>query len=145
MFQQLRKTEEYARVNEMKINKKKTKLMLFNPYTAIDFMAEISLDGQQLEVVEEMKIVGFILRSDLKTVSNYIIGKAYARIWIVQSLKALGASRVRLLNVLQKQVLSVLQLAVPAWDCFLTCQERTNLERVLKTGLRITLHMSKFC
>ena len=86
-----------------------------------------------------MKIVGFILRSDMKTISNtnYIIGKAYGRMWIIRRLKALGASRTRLLDVLQKQVLSVLHLAVPAWDCFLTCQERADLERVLKTGLRI--------
>jgi hypothetical protein len=28
-------------------------------------------------------------------------------------------------------------LAVPAWDCFLTSQERTDLERVLRTGFRI--------
>ena len=28
-------------------------------------------------------------------------------------------------------------LAVPAWDCLLTKQERIDLERVLKTGLRI--------
>ena len=57
--------------------------------------------------------------------------------WIIRRLKSLGASRARLLDVLQKQVLSVLHLAVPAWDCFLTCQERADLERVLKTGLRI--------
>ena len=61
-----------------------------------------------------------------------VIGKAYKRMWIIRRLKALGASRSCLLDVLQKQVLSVLQLAVPAWDCFLTCQERTYLERVLK-------------
>ena len=54
--------------------------------------------------------------------------------WIIRRLKMLGASRSRLIDVLQKQVL---QLAVPAWDCFLTCQERADLERVLKTGLRI--------
>ena len=57
--------------------------------------------------------------------------------WIVRRLKALGASRTRLVDVLQKQVLSVLQLAVPAWDCLLTAQERTDIERVLRTGLRI--------
>ena len=34
-------------------------------------------------------------------------------------------------------MLSVLQLAVPAWDCLLTAQERTDIERVLRTGLRI--------
>ena len=86
-----------------------------------------------------MKIVGFILRSDMKTSSNteYIVKKAYTRMWIVRRLKALGASRKRLIDVLQKQVLSVLQLAVPAWDCLLTAQERTDIERVLRTGLRI--------
>ena len=51
--------------------------------------------------------------------------------------KALGASRNRLIDVLQKQVLSVLQLAVPAWYCLLTAQERTDIECVLRTGLRI--------
>ena len=86
-----------------------------------------------------MKIVGFILRSDLKTSSNtaYIVKKAYGRLWILRRLKALGASRTRLLDVLQKQILSVLNLGVPAWDCLLTEQEKVDLERVLKTGLKI--------
>ena len=57
--------------------------------------------------------------------------------WILRRLKALGAKRHRLIDVLQKQVLSVLTLGVPAWDCMLTEQERTDLSRVLKTGLRI--------
>jgi hypothetical protein len=130
----------YAENHLMSVNHLKTKVMLFSRHRKYDFLPELSLTPDtNIEVVEEMKIVGFILRSDLKTVSNtnYIIKKAYARMWIVRRLKALGASRSRLLDVLQKQVLSVLQLAVPAWDCFLTCQERADLERVLKTGLRI--------
>ena len=86
-----------------------------------------------------MKIVGYILRSDLKTCSNteYIVKKAYGRMWILRRLKALGASRRRLIDVLQKQVLSTLQLGVPAWDCMLTEQEKVDIERVLKTGLKI--------
>ena len=86
-----------------------------------------------------MKIVGYILRSDLKTCSNteYIIKKAYSRMWIIRRLKGMGATRVRLLDVLQKQVLSVLNLGVPAWDSLLTEQEKEDFERVLKTGLKI--------
>ena len=97
------------------------------------------MGGKHIEVVEEMKIVGFQLRSDLKTISNtrYIIKKAYSRMWILRRLKDLGAKRHRLIDVLQNQVLSVLTLGVPAWDCMLTEQERTDLLRVLKTGLRI--------
>ena len=130
----------YAENHLMSVSHQKTKVMLFSRHTKYDFLPELHLSpNTNIEVVEEMKIVGFILRSDLKTISNtsYIIKKAYKRMWIIRRLKMLGASRSRLIDVLQKQVLSVLQLAVPAWDCFLTCQERTDLERVLKTGLRI--------
>ena len=58
-------------------------------------------------------------------------------IWTIRRLKALSATKHRLIDVLQKQVLSVLTLGVPAWDWLLNQQERTDLERVLKTGLHI--------
>ena len=130
----------YAINHLMSINHQKTKVLLFSRHRKYDFVPEIQLiPNENIEVVEGMKIVGFVSRSDMKTCSNteYIVKKAYARMWIVRRLKALGASRTRLVDVLQKQVLSVLQLAVPAWDCLLTAQERTDIERVLRTGLRI--------
>ena len=131
---------QYATNHLMSINHQKTKVLLFSRHRKYDFLPEIQLiPNENIEVVEEMKIVEFILRSDMKTCSNteYIVKKAYARMWIVRRLKMLGASRQRLVDVLQKQVLSVLLLAVLAWDCLLTAQERTDIERVLRTGLRI--------
>ena len=130
----------YARNHKISVNHQKTKIMLFSRHIKYDFVPELQLiENQNIEVVEEMKIVGFVLRSDLKTCSNtsYIVKKAYGRMWILRRLKALGASRTRLLDVLQKQILSVLNLGVPAWDCLLTEQEKVDLERVLKTGLKI--------
>ena len=41
----------YALENEMKLNKEKTKVMLFNTVCHRDFMPEISVDGKNLEVV----------------------------------------------------------------------------------------------
>ena len=92
-----------------------------------------------LEVVDELKLVGFMFRNDLKTCSNtsYIIKKAYKRMWIVRRLKALGASTQQLLDVLNKQVLSVLFLGAPAWFGQLTVAEKTHLNRVLRCGLHI--------
>ena len=43
--QQLIRTKEYAEVNDMKINEKKTKVMLFNPCRSIDFTPDIQLGG----------------------------------------------------------------------------------------------------
>ena len=137
---ELHSLNKYAESHLMSVNHLKTKVMLFARHRKYDCMPELQLiPHTNIEVVEEMKIVGFLLRSDMKTISNtnYIIKKAYGRMWIIRRLKSLGASKTRLIDVLQKQVLSVLHLAVPAWDCFLTCQERADLERVLKTGLRI--------
>ena len=56
------KTREYARQNGMKINHKKTKLMIFNPCTSIDFMRELCLDDVELEVVDEVRLLGLIIR-----------------------------------------------------------------------------------
>ena len=86
-----------------------------------------------LEVVEELKLVGFIFRSDLKTCPNtsYIIKKTYKRMWIVRRLKSLGSSTNQLLDVLNKQVLSVLFLGAPAWFGQLTVAKKTHLNCVL--------------
>ena len=54
-----------------------------------------------------------------------------------QVLKILGASTHQLLNVMNKQVLSVLFLGAPAWYGQLTIAKKTNLNRVLRCGLHI--------
>ena len=42
VYKHLVKTMEYADQNEMKINLKKTKVMVFNLYTSIDFMPDLT-------------------------------------------------------------------------------------------------------
>ena len=64
------KTVDYSKANEMQINYKKTKVMIFNPCTSIDFMPELSVENNDLEVVDEMRLLGLIIRSDMKWLSN---------------------------------------------------------------------------
>ena len=112
--------------------------MLFNRADKHDFMPKLHLNqGNTLEVVEQMKLVGYQLRSDLRTISNtsYIVKRAWKRMWVVRRLKTLGASEQDLLKVLRAQVLSVLQFATPAWSTLLTVLESKRIESVLKTGL----------
>ena len=126
--------------NKMAINTLKTKSMLCSTWRKYDFQPELQLkQGENLEVVQEIKLVGYMLRNDLKTCSNtnYIIKKAYKRMWILRCLKTLGASTEQLLDVLNKQVLSVLFLGAPAWYGQLTVAERTHLNRVLRCALHI--------
>ena len=70
VYNQLQEIESYAEKNDMKLNFKKTKLMVFNPCKTIDFIPEITMKNNNLEVVNEIKILGLTIRSDMKWVSN---------------------------------------------------------------------------
>ena len=75
----------------MKLNYKKTKVIVFNPCRSIDFMPEISIDDHELEVVDEIRLLGLILRSDMKWTSNTenMVKKANKRLWMLRRLKNL--------------------------------------------------------
>ena len=92
-------------------------------------------------MVKKCKVLGVLIRSDLRWVDNtdYITKKGYERLWILRRLKRLGASEIDLLDVYTKQVLSVLELAVPVWNPGLTIEEIKQIERVQKTAFYIIL------
>ena len=128
----------------MSINQNKCKVMVFNPLRAYAGMPKLTLSGMGdkfIEVVETFKLLGVKIRSDLKWWDNtdYICQKGYKRLWILRRLKLLGASEKELLDVYQKQVRSVLELAVPVWQPALTAQEKSQIERVQKCALHIIL------
>ena len=138
MQSELDRLNEYCRKAKMSINKDKTKCMIFNRARNHDVMPELYLsDESRIEVVEEMKLVGYKLRSDLSTKSNteYIVSRAWKRMWIIRRLKAAGANESELLEVLRCQVLSVLQFAIPAWTTSISQYESNRIESVQKTGL----------
>ena len=133
-WSQLLKTEEYSEKNSMQINKKKTKVMVFNPCKAWDFQSALSLDDQELDMVEEMRLLGVVIKSDLKWTSNteQMVDKAYKRLWSMRRLKGMGASVDDLKDVFIKQVRSVLELAVPVWNAAIRQEEKRDIERVQK-------------
>ena len=141
VHKQLIKTLDYATANEMEINYKKTKAITFNPCTSVDFSPEISLNHNDLEVVDEVRLLGLIITSDLKWASNTnsMVSKANKRIWIVRRLKFLGAEVDDLLEIYTKQIRSVLELAVPAWHGAITLAEQVDIERVQKSVAHIIL------
>ena len=88
VFRQLQRTEEYARENQMQINYNKTKVMLFNPCHSVDFMPELEFGTDQLELVEEMRLLGVLLQSDMKWSSNTesIVKRASNKLWVIRRL-----------------------------------------------------------
>ena len=70
VYEKLNEISEYASSNGMRLNYKKTKFMLFNPGTSRDFVPLLSLDGNEINMVEETRLLGLVLRSDLSWSSN---------------------------------------------------------------------------
>ena len=129
-----------SRERKMVLNPIKTKTMIFNTQNNYDVLPIISTGNTaELDVVEEHKILGQIIRSDLKTISNTenICKKAFKRMWILRRLKALGASNKQLIEVMKQQIISICEVGVPYWGPMITARESNMLERCMKTGLHI--------
>ena len=82
---QLKKIQEYADTNNMVINASKTKLMLFNPCKNKDFMPDIELKGSRIDVVEQTKLLGVIISSNLSWSANtdYIVECCHKKTWVL--------------------------------------------------------------
>ena len=79
----------------MKVNTKKTNTMVFNQAKSVDVLPELKMGGNEIiEVVDEIKLLGIIVRNDMKWHSNTrnIIAKCFARMWLLRNLKKFGAS-----------------------------------------------------
>ena len=141
VFDQLRKVQDYAVTNKMKLNLAKTKLMLFNPCRSKDFMPEIAIDKTRLDLVEQTKLLGVVLTSNLSWEENtqYISERCNGKIWMIKRLKNLGANQDDLLDVFFKQIRSLAEFSAPVWNSSLTGDQVASIERIQKTVLHIIL------
>ena len=123
---------------------KKTKFMLFNTAKTKDFTPKLKIQNETIELVEEMKLLGVKITSNMKWNANtdYITKKAYSRLWMIRRLKQIGASQQELLDVYTKPIRSVLEYAAVVWHPGLTVNNSTSIERVQKACLAIILGQS---
>ena len=141
LFKKLQDTQLYASSHQMSINYKKTKLMLFNQCRSLDFQPNLELDDTQIELVDEAKLLGVVVQSDLKWSRNteFIVKRAFSKLWMLRRLKELGANQKELLDVYFKQCRSLLELVVPAWHNSITLSQSQDIERVQRGALNIIL------
>ena len=86
--------------------------MIFNPCKSKDFMPTVEVNGQELEVVEDSKLLGVMISSDLNWALNteYIVKRANSKLWCLRRLKSHGADSEDLLDVLLSKRKSLLNL-----------------------------------
>ena len=78
--------------------------MVFNPGKIRDFFPRFAINKMELDIVEEIKLLGVKIRNDLSWGPNtdYIVQKANRKLWCLRRLCNLGASRSDLIEVYMK-------------------------------------------
>ena len=139
---ELDKLLQYCNKNEMVVNEKKTKVALFNTSWKYDYMPLLSVqENKNLMVVEEFKLLGIIFQTDLNWYANsqHMCEKGYSRLWMLRRLRLLGATSDELLDVYNKQVRCIMEMAVAVWQPGLSQAEDKQIERVQKAAFSIIL------
>ena len=116
--EQLNDSNQYASANEMKEkNRKKTKTMPFKTAKKRDFTPTLSIGGEEIELVEEMKLLGLVLTSDLKWSKNteYTVKRGYNKLWLLRRLKQNGANTIKLCDICEKHVRIILEYGAVVW------------------------------
>ena len=126
---------------KMKINSEKTKTMLFNYTNNYQFTTRLKLNDQVLETVNETKLLGTIITSDLKwdKNTNNIIKKSYAKMELIRKLSGFGAPISDLKTIYLTYIRSQCEQSINVWHSGLTNQNEIDLERVQKVAFKIIL------
>ena len=139
--QYLETVHQWSEDNLMELNIEKSKNMIFNFTYNYQFSTDISHHGNVLETVEETKLLGTIITSDLKWHKNteYLVKKANARMRILHKISEFNAPREDLTTIYISYVRSILEQSCQVWHSSLTQEDTDDLERVQKSALKVIL------
>ena len=125
--------------NKMKLNEKKTKNMIFNFSTNKQFCTDIKVNGEVIETVNEARLLGTIISSDLKWEANtkYLVAESNKRLRLLHNAYKFTRNKQHLKQIYMLQVRCKLEQAAPVWHHSLTKAEISSLERVQRAACRL--------
>ena len=138
---QLNQINEWTKKMKMRLNEDKTKNMIFNFSKKNQFTTELSVNGKKIDIVEETKLLGTIITSDLKWNRNTreIVKNAYKRMQLLNTAANFTSNVQDLKSIYLIYVRSILEQSAVVWHSSLTSQNRRDLERVQKAAVRVIL------
>ena len=105
-------------------------------------MSEFSFeDGVNLEVLNETKLLGLVISTDLRWNSNTraIYAKAMSKMWLIRRMKVLKLEPELIFDYYIKEIRVLLEQGVAVWNSGLTKSQISELEKVQKVALKIIL------
>ena len=125
----------------MKLNQKKTKVIVFNYTRNYQFATRLYLQDTLLEIVHQTKLLGTIISSDLTwwQNTNNLTTKGYQRLEILRKLYQFNIPTEDLVHIYTLYVRSILEFNSCVWHFNITQGEVNDLERVQKVACKIIL------
>ena len=117
----------------MKVNQKKTTLMIFNQTKTRQCIPFCSLSpGDPLPLVSESRLLGLIIDDRLSwwPLVRDLVKRAKAKVWSLAKCREAGASREQLLSIYVARVPSTLEYGSQVFDCLLNGSQAEELEAV---------------
>ena len=137
----IKEINNWTERNLMKLNEKKTKQIIFNFHRDKQFITEVQLKGEPLEVVDEVKLLGVIIDKDLKWDRNtkYLVSKANKKMRMLHLASKFTRNREHLTQIYKTFIRCNLEFSSNVWHSSLTNENRQDLERVQKGALKVIL------
>ena len=132
---------EWTVKQRMIISEKKTKAMVFNFTKNHQFTTRLELKGQNIEIVDQMKILGTVIKNDLSWNDNcdMIIRKVNARMQLLRNVYSFGATTEEMVHLWVVFCRSVAEQSCVVWHSSLSQENIDDIERTQKTFSKMIL------
>ena len=139
--QHLDDINKWTEKQKMKLNVKKTKSIIFNFSKKYKFSTQLSVNNENIEIVNEAKLLGTYLTEDLKWNKNTseIVKKSYRRMQLLNRAAKYTSNKNDLRSIYLTYVRSILEQSAVVWHSSLSAKNRRDLERVQKCAVRVIL------
>ena len=137
----LNSVQKWTVDRKMKLNKEKTKVMIFNFTFNFQFSTRVYLEDTLLDLVNETKLLGCQLSSDMTwwRNTNNLTKKGYQRLEIIRKLYSFKVPLKDLSHIYTLYVRSILEFNCCVWHFSITQAEDNDIERVQKIACKIIL------
>ena len=113
----------------MEISEKKTKAMIFNFTNNFQLSTRLQLKGNNIEIVDKIKILGTIVNNQLTWDDNCndLIRKINSRMQLIRGIQSFGATQEELVHLWKIFCRSILEQSCVVWGPSLTQENSNNL------------------
>lgn len=125
----------------MTISTQKTKAMIFNFTKNHQFSSCLQINGENIEIVKKMKILGCIINDTLSWNENSdnLIKKVNSRMQLLRKLRAIGSTKEEMVQLWIVYCRSILEQSCVIWHSSLSKQKTEDLERTQKYFTKLVL------